>query len=72
MVPAADPMPATPNGAKSRRWCASKAVKATIANMTSTPSLIITMMALTFADSLAPRTSNSAHIPISAIAGTFT
>ena len=41
-------------------------------NMTSTPSLIITMIALTVADSLAPRISSSAHIAIRMIAGTFT
>ena len=72
MVPAADPMPATPNGAKSLRWSASKAVNAMTANMTSTPSLISTMIALTLADSLAPRISSSAHIAISTTAGRFT
>ncbi len=72
MVPAADPIPETPNGAKSRRWFASNAVKATITKTTSTPSLIITMMALTLADSLAPRMSNNAHITINRTAGTFT
>ena len=72
MVPAAEPMPATPNGAKSLRWLASKAVNAMITNIASTPSLITTMIALTVADSLAPRISSSAHIAIRTIAGRFT
>ena len=70
-MPAAEPMPATPKGAKSRRWSASNAVKAMTTNTTSTPSLIITMTALTLADSLAPRISSNAHITISTTAGRF-
>ena len=38
-------------------------------NSTSTPILIITMTALTFADSLAPRISSSAHSTIRMTAG---
>ncbi len=71
-MPAAEPMPDTPRGAKSLRWPASKAVNATTTNISRTPSLITTMMALTLADSLAPRMSSSAHIPIRTIAGRFT
>ncbi len=62
-MPAAAPMPATPNGANSANRSVSKAVKAMTANITSTPSLMITMTALTFADSLAPRMSSRAHSP---------
>ena len=38
-------------------------------NSTSTPSLISTMTALTFADSLAPRISSSVHSTIRITAG---
>ncbi len=72
MVPAAEPMPATPNGAKSRSWLESNAVNATITNIASTPSSISTMIAFTRADSIAPRISSSAHSPIRTIAGRFT
>ena len=41
-------------------------------NIASTPSLISTMIVLTFADSLAPRISSSAHITIRRTAGRLT
>lgn len=72
IVPAAEPMPATPNGTKSLRWSALYALNAMIMNMPSTPSLISTMIALTLADSLAPRINSSAHSPIRMTAGRFT
>ena len=71
-MPAAEPIPATPNGAKSFNWFASYAVNEMTTNMASTPSLISTMIALTFADSLAPRISSSAHNQIRKTAGKFT
>jgi hypothetical protein len=50
----------------------SNAVNAITANMVSTPSLISTMMALTLADSLAPRISSSAHNATRMTAGRLT
>jgi hypothetical protein len=47
-------------------------VKAITANITSTESLMMTMTVLTFADSLAPRISSSAHRPTSVMAGRLT
>ena len=61
IVPAAAAMPAKPNGAKSAKWSPSNAVNAMTMNIASTVSLITTMIALTLADSLAPRISSSAH-----------
>ena len=62
MVPAAEPIPATPRGAKSAKRSVSNAVNAITANITSTPSLISTITVLTLADSLAPRISSIAHM----------
>ena len=69
MMPAAEVIPSTPNGAKSDRLSESQPVTPTTMNSTSTPSLISTMTALTFADSLAPRISSSAHSTIRTTAG---
>ena len=61
--------PAKPNGAKSAKWLLSNAVNAITMNIARTVSLITTMIALTRADSLAPRMSSSAHSATSTTAG---
>lgn len=71
IVPAAAPIPATPNGAKSRRFPELNAVNPMMTNISRTDSLMITMTALTAADSLAPRMSRKAHMVISTTAGRF-
>ena len=71
MVPAAALMPATPKGAKLANRSVLNAENAITANITSTPSLMMTMTVLTAADSLAPRTSNSAHSATTTAAGTL-
>ena len=72
MVPAAEPIPATPKGAKSANRSALNAVNAMTTNNASTPSLITTMIVFTVADSLAPRISSSAHMTIRMMAGRLT
>src|ERR1700733_119551 len=62
-------MPDTPNGARSLKLPAVKAVNAMAENNTSTPILITTITALAFADSLAPRINSSAHMATSTTAG---
>jgi hypothetical protein len=69
MTPAAAATPPAPNGAKSARLSASKAVRAMTMNIASTASLITTMIAFVRADSLAPRISSSMHSPTSTTAG---
>ena len=69
MMPAALVMPCRPNGAKSERWSEFQPWMPMATNSSSTPILIITMTALTFADSLAPRISSSAHSTIRTTAG---
>ena len=69
MIPAAAAIPSTPNGVKSDRLSESQPVAPTTMNSTSTPILISTMIALTFADSLAPRISSDAHSRIRITAG---
>ena len=71
MMPAADVMPSVPNGVKSERLSESQPVTPTAMNRISTPILISTMIALTFADSLAPRISSDAQSTIRITAGTF-
>ena len=63
IVPAAVATPATPKGANPAKLSASKAVSAMTMNIASTTSLITTMIALSWADSLAPRISRSMHSP---------
>ena len=72
MMPAAPVMPVTPNGAKSAKLSVFQPLIPTTMNSTSTASLISTMVALTAADSLAPRISSSAHRPTSTTAGRLT
>src|SRR3954464_3840335 len=69
MIPAAALMPWKPSGAKCDRWSESQPWSPTTTNSASTPSLISTMIALTFADSLAPRSSSDAQSQISTTAG---
>src|SRR5215212_8571814 len=69
MIPAAEVMPSTPNGVKSDRLSEFQPVTPTTTNRTSTPTLISTMIALTFADSLAPRSSSTTHSQIRITAG---
>lgn len=64
-------MPCTPNGRKSEKLPESNAVKAIATNMPRTAILMMTMIALARADSLAPRMSSSAHIATSTTAGRF-
>src|SRR5919197_4919487 len=71
MIPAADVMPSTPNGAKCARLSDSQPCSPTITNITSTPILVITMIALTFADTLAPRSSSRVHNSTRTTAGTL-
>lgn len=71
MMPAADVTPSKPNGVKSDRLSESQPVAPTTMNSRSTPSLIITMIALTFADSLAPRISSDMHSSTRMTAGTL-
>src|SRR5215813_9343577 len=60
MIPAADVMPSRPNGLKFDRLFESQPVMPTAMNRIRTPTLISTITALTFADSLAPRISSTA------------
>src|SRR3954452_21380645 len=69
MIPAADVIPDTPNGAKSERLSEFQPLTPTTTNSASTPSLIRTITALTFADSLAPRISSSVHRTTRTMAG---
>ncbi|SKT92244.1 Uncharacterised protein [Mycobacteroides abscessus subsp. abscessus] len=69
IVPAAAPIPLTPNGAKSEKLPAWNAVNAMIANTERTASLSSTMTVLTSADSLVPRMSRIAHMMMSRTAG---
>ena len=69
MMPAAALMPWKPSGAKFDRLSDSQPVTPTAMNKISTATLIITMIALIFADSLAPRSSRSAQSQISSTAG---
>src|SRR4051794_21880942 len=71
MMPAADQTPCTPNGAKSDRLSACQPCSPSTTNSVRTPSLISTMTAFTFADSLAPRMSSSVHSTIRMTAGTL-
>src|SRR5215813_6171331 len=69
MIPAADVIPSRPNGLKFDRLFESQPVTPTAMNRISTPTLMSTITALTFADSLAPRISSAEHIRISSTAG---
>ena len=69
MIPAADVMPPSPNGVKSDRLSELQPCTPSTTNSTSTPILIITITALTFADSLAPRISSSVQSPTRTTAG---
>ena len=69
MMPAADHTPLTPNGAKSDRLSEFQPCRPSTTNSASTPSLISTMTAFTFADSLAPRISSSVQSTIRMTAG---
>ena len=69
MMPAAEVIPVTPNGAKSEKLSEFQPWSPSTTNSSSTPSLMITIAALTFADSLAPRISSNAHITIRITAG---
>src|SRR5690349_4677499 len=69
MMPAATLMPSKPEGAKFDRWFESQPWRPTTTNSASTPSLIITMIALILADSLAPRRSSSVQSQINTTAG---
>src|SRR3954454_13066118 len=71
MIPAAEVMPPSPNGVKSDRLSELQPCTPSTTNRTSTPILIITIAALTFADSLAPRISSSVHRPTRTTAGTL-
>src|SRR5919108_3745944 len=71
MMPAAALMPWNPSGAKFDRWSDSQPDTPTTMNSTSTAILISTMIALTFADSLAPRRSRNVQSQISTTAGTL-
>ena len=71
MMPAAEVIPLRPAGAKSERLSESQPVIPTTMKRISTPSLISTMIALTLADSLAPRSRSSAQSPIRITAGTL-
>ena len=51
------------------KWSVLNAVNAMMTNISSTPSLMITMMVFTRADSLAPRISSSAHMMMRMTAG---
>ena len=62
-------MPATPLGAKSAKLSDWKPVNATATNISRTASLMTTIVALTLADSDAPRMSRSAHIATRISAG---
>ena len=69
MIPAAEVMPASPKGAKSARLSEFQPCSPSTMNSTSTAILIITITALTFADSLEPRISSSVHRAIRITAG---
>lgn len=69
MVAAAAETPAAPAAQKASNRSTSNAVKPTTTNSPSTASLMITMMVLTRADSLAPRTSRSMQSSTSTTAG---
>ena len=65
MMPAAEVMPLKPNGREVGEVVGVPALQADARRTAaSTPSLISTMTALTFADSLAPRISSSVHSTI--------
>src|SRR5680860_1386720 len=69
MIPAAAVTPLKPNGAKSARLSESQPWIPSRMNITRTPILISTMIALVLADSLAPRISSSVHRKIRMTAG---
>src|SRR5215216_2676039 len=69
MMPAAALIPWKPSGAKFERLSDSQPESPTTTNSASTATLISTMIALTFADSLAPRRSSAVHSQISTTAG---
>src|SRR3954468_4352937 len=69
MIPAAALMPLKPSGAKLDRWSEFHPWSPTTTNSASTPSLISTMIALIFADSLAPRRSSNVQSQINTTAG---
>jgi hypothetical protein len=69
MMPAAPVIPVIPNGAKSAKLSEFQPVAPITTNITSTATLMTTMIALTVADSLAPRMSSSAHSATSTTAG---
>ena len=71
MMPAAEVIPFTPAGAKSERLSESQPEMPSTMKSSSTPSLIITMIALTLADSLAPRSSRNMHSTMRMTAGTL-
>jgi hypothetical protein len=62
-------MPVIPNGAKSAKLSEFHPVTPMTTNITSTATLMTTMIALTVADSLAPRISRNAHSATSTTAG---
>lgn len=72
IVPAAAVMPATPLGAKSAKLSEWNPVNAITTNISRTATLMTTMVALTFADSDAPRIRRIAHIATRISAGRFT
>ena len=61
MVPAAALTPEKPDAKKLAKWSAWNAVRLIATNSTSTPSLIITMIALTRADSDTPLSNRRVH-----------
>ena len=69
MVPAAAVTPPTPEPKKLLKWSPLKAVMAMTTKSTSTASLMMTMIALIRADSVAPRSSSSMHKKTSTTAG---
>src|SRR5919108_3044378 len=71
MIAAALVMPEKPNGVKSDRLSEFQPLTPTTTNRMSTPILVRTIAALTFADSLAPRRSSSVHSTTRTIAGTL-
>ena len=69
MIPAAVVIASVPNGVKSDRLSDVQPWRPSTMNSSSTPSLIITMIALIRADSLAPRSSSDAQSTIRITAG---
>ena len=61
IVPAAAVIPPLPEPMKLLKWSPCHAVNAITEKMSSTPSLMRTMIVLTRADSVAPRSSRSMH-----------